>query len=184
MFTLYLILRWAHILGAVLLVGGTLFWRVAFWPAVQELPEDLRANLNSALRRRWSRLVMLASGLLLVSGLINFMTIVTSYDLVKDDLPGRLYHPLFGVKFLLSLVVFLLASLLAGRSGAAERMRQKERFWLSLNAVLAILVVCLGGLLRAADRQPKAATSARSAERPAAVQHATGMTGIPSPVPG
>jgi putative copper export protein len=158
-----LLLRWAHILGAAILVGGALFWRCAVLPARPELSDETRAGVAAALRSRWSKLVMLSSGLLLVSGLINFMTIVTQYEIPKEHFPGSLYHMLFGVKFLLALAVFALASLLAGRSSAAERMRRNEKFWLNCTVALAIAIVCLGGLLRASNRQPKAAPSLGSA---------------------
>jgi uncharacterized membrane protein len=154
-----LLLRWAHILGAAILVGGAIFWRCAVLPAGPELSDETRASVAAALRRRWSKLVMLSSGLLLLTGLINFMTIVARYEIPKDHFPGSLYHMLFGVKFLLALAVFALASMLAGRSSAADRIRRNEKFWLNCTVALAIAIVCLGGLLRASNRQPKPAPS-------------------------
>jgi hypothetical protein len=91
---------------------------------------------------------MLAIGLLLVSGLANY-----SLAVVRSAMPGS-YHAIFGIKFLLALTVFWIASLLIGRSDTAERVRQKAGFWLTLNLVLATLVVCLGGVLRFTNRKP------------------------------
>lgn len=157
-----LVLRWAHILAAVTLMGGAIFQRFALLPAAAELPAEAHEQLRAALRGRWSRLVMMSAGLLVLSGLVNFGLLVANYDLDKSQFAGRLYHMLFGIKFLIALVVLYIASLLAGRSAAAERARQNARAWLTLNLILATLVVCLGGLLRQAGRSPKADAPATS----------------------
>jgi len=150
-----LVLRWIHILAAIALMGGAVFQRFALMPAAAELPEEAHEQLRQALRGRWSKLVMMTAGLLLLSGLANFGLLVASYTLDKTELPGKLYHMLFGVKFLLALVVLYIASLLSGRSELAQKVRQNARTWLTLNLVLATLVVCLGGFLRQATRTPK-----------------------------
>jgi hypothetical protein len=54
----------------------------------------------------------------------------------------------FGLKFLAALVLFFLAALIAGRSVAAETVRQKMRFWLGVCLALGILTIALGSLLR------------------------------------
>src|SRR5688572_1524952 len=155
MFALELLMRWTHILAAIALAGGTMFRLFALVPAMNELSPEARQQLGSSLRSRWSRVVMLSSGLLIVSGLVNFMLTVTRFDIPKTAFPGSMYHMLFGIKFLLALVVFVLAALLTGRTALAERLRRNERFWLTLNMVLAIILVCLGGVLKFADRRPK-----------------------------
>ncbi len=154
-----LILRWLHILGAVTLAGGVIFWRCALLRATESLPDITRQEVGAAIRSRWSKLVMASSGLLLVTGLVNFMLLLQRYDLDKTAFPGSKYHMLFGIKFLLSLGVFMLSALLAGRTAAAENLRRKERMWLNINVLLAIAVVCLGGLLRSGGRHPKSAQS-------------------------
>jgi hypothetical protein len=67
----------------------------------------------------------------------------------------RWYHMVFGVKFLLALTIFAIASLLVGKTPAAEALRKNAKAWLNLNIVLAVLVVCLSGVLRTADKTPK-----------------------------
>lgn len=157
-----LVLRWLHILSAITLAGGVIFWRWAWLNAAQSLPESTRLEVTAAIRSRWSRLVMASSGLLLITGLVNFMLIIQRFDLDKAAFPGDKYHMLFGIKFLLSLAVFMLSALLAGKTGAAENLRRNERLWLNVNVLLAIAVVCLGGLLRAASRHPKTAQSVQA----------------------
>jgi hypothetical protein len=71
---------------------------------------------------------------------------------------------LFGIKFLLALVVLYIASLLAGRSAAAERARQNAKTLLTVNLALATIVVCLGGYMRTIDRTPKGTAPANAAE--------------------
>lgn len=157
-----LVLRWIHILAAIALMGGAIFQRFALLPAAATLPDDAHQKLRAELRGRWAKLVMMAAGLLVVSGFVNFGLLVVNYNLDKSELPGRLYHMVFGVKFLLALVVLYIASLLAGRSALAERARQNARGWLTLNLVLATLVVGLGGVLRQAGRSPKTAAPTRT----------------------
>ena len=155
MLAIELLLRWTHILAAIALAGGTIFRRFALLPAMAEMPADARQQLALALRSRWSKVVMISSSLLLITGLVSFMLIVTRFDIPKTAFPGRMYHMLFGIKFLLALVVFMLAALLTGRTALADRMRQNERFWLSVNMGLAVVLVCLGGLLKVSERVPK-----------------------------
>ncbi|MEX2186602.1 MAG: hypothetical protein WD875_07405 [Pirellulales bacterium] len=155
------VLRWMHILAAITAVGGTFFARLALLPAIDEtLPPDSRQALHAAIRRRWSKLVALSISMLLVSGLVNYLTrIIPNYDLPK------FYHPLFGVKFLLALGIFFIASVLSGRSAMADRFRRDARKWLTVNAILAVLVVLISGVLKTAEKskkppQPAAAAAA------------------------
>lgn len=158
-----LVLRWLHILSAVTLAGGVIFWRCAWLGAADLLPESSRQEVAQAVRGRWSRLVMGASGLLLITGLVNFMLIVQRFDFDKSEFPGSKYHMLFGIKFLLSLAVFVLSAFLAGRTPIADKLRRNERFWLNVNLCLVVAVICLGGLLRASTRHSKAAESLQTA---------------------
>jgi len=160
-----ILFRWTHILAAITAVGGTIFVRVALLPSVAVLPDNERKALHEQVRSRWIKFVMGAILFLLISGFYNFM--------VKERPPGvtPLYHALFGIKFLLALVVFFIASALVGRSPALARIRQNARFWLTLNMILAITVVCISGVLRALPPGSKpakpTATQADAADSPA-----------------
>lgn len=147
-----LLLRWSHVLPAVLLAGGTWYMALALRPVVSDLEDAQQAAFKEALRRRWSRYVMLCSGLLLLSGLVVLVRMAITYEF-----PQGYYHAVGGIKFLLALVVFFIASLLTGRSENAQKFRESEGKWLKLNAVLALTIVLMGGLLRVADRTPKSA---------------------------
>jgi uncharacterized membrane protein len=148
-FYLGLVARWLHILAAITAVGGTIFARAVVVPTLDGLPAEERSRLHAAFRARWSIIVAAAIGFLIISGLYNIG--MTS---VRFRLP-RWYMPVFGIKFLLALVIFAVASLLSGRTPAAEKLRKHATFWLNLNIVLAVAVVCLSGVLRSAERVPK-----------------------------
>jgi uncharacterized membrane protein len=156
-YALGLVFRWLHILAAITAVGGAVFARFVVLPALAPLPSQDRELLHAAMRARWSKIVAAAIAFLLVSGLYNFMMIAIQYRL------PRWYHPVFGVKFLAALAIFAIASLLAGKSPAAEALRRNAKMWLNLNIALAVLVVCLSGVLRSAEKIPKEKPEAKPA---------------------
>lgn len=148
---LWLVMRWLHMLAGITIVGSTFYMRLALAPAADTLGEEDRARLLEALRSKWLLPLHLSVLFLLVSGLYNIVIIVQRYEL------PRYYHPLFGIKFLLALAIFYIAIMLGGRSKAAVRMRAKARFWLTVNVVLAVVLVCISGVLRMADKTAKPA---------------------------
>ena len=154
-----LVLRWMHIIGAIMLVGSTIFMRCVYVPAKELADGEPQAEFAEWIRKLWARMVMISSGQLLISGLIGFVLLMTRYDISKEEFPGSAYQMIFGIKFLLAMIVFFLAAALSGRSGLAQRLRQREKFWLMVNMVLAITVVCLAGIMRLADRSEKSTGS-------------------------
>ena len=141
---LSLISRWLHILSAIALAGGTIFIRFALVPASQS---DNRGDPSSesTVYRCWSRIVMVSIGFLLISGIYNAAIKAVEYDL------GPMYHSLLGIKILVAIAVFALASLLAGRSALARKLRARERAWLNLNLFLMVVVVMIAGYLKQMD---------------------------------
>jgi len=154
-FFVSLLARWLHILAAITAVGGTIFARYALLASLKELPDDERKALHERIRRRWSKAVMAAIGFLLLSGIYNFVIILQG-PLADAEKFKPIYHALFGVKFLLALAVFFIASALVGRSAAFDGMRANARKWLTINVVLAVLIVCISGFLRLSRDQMKA----------------------------
>ena len=146
-----IVFRWLHLLAAITAVGGTIFMRMALAPAVESLTggvltADQRKSLHEAVRSRWVKFIMAAILFLIVSGVYNFVARIRSP--VFDPQYKGIYHGLFGTKVLLALVIFFLASALTGRSEALAKIRQNATFWLTVNVVLAVLVVCISGVLR------------------------------------
>lgn len=140
---LAVLFRVLHILPAIIAVGGTIFMRAALLPTVSQLPDAERQRVHDGVRSRWSKWVMGSIAFLLVSGLFNFFMIINRYDLPKPA-----YHALFGIKFLLALAIFTVASFFVGRTSVAQRMRSNARFWLNLNIAMAVVLVCISAAMR------------------------------------
>lgn len=151
-YVLGLVFRWMHILAAIAAVGGSIFARFVVLPTLEPLPAEQRESLHAAMRSRFAKIVAASIAFLLVSGLYNFFVIISQYEL------PRWYHPLFGTKFLLAFAIFAIASLLVGKTPAAAAIRQNARTWMNVNLVLAVLVVCISGILRSAEKVPKEAS--------------------------
>jgi uncharacterized membrane protein len=165
-----LILRYMHILGAIALMGGTIFMRFALRPVVVQLAPETKATVHEQVRSRWSKFVMLASALLLLSGITNF-GLASRYEF--ERVFGMSYHMVVGIKFLLALPIFFIAALLSGRTNAAKRMQENAEFWLNLNLTLALVMVLMGGCLKFVQRTPKEEKQAQAAILRPAGQNAT-----------
>lgn len=141
-----LLMRWMHILSAIALMGGTIFMRFALHPALSAVEQKQQDALKTAVRRHWAKWVMATSGFLLLSGIVN----IVMFSKAKEIVPP--YHAVVGVKMLLALAIFFIASLLVGRSANADKFRQKAVLWMNVNLALAVVVVCIGGFLRTLHR--------------------------------
>jgi uncharacterized membrane protein len=148
-----LVSRWIHILAAMAAVGGPMFIRLAMLPAMATLMEDERKQLHEQLRRRWSKVVMAAIVFLIASGLYNFISFRNAaVDWGPQWQSGShnmwLYQMLFGIKVVLALALFFLASAITGRSDALAKFRENLKLWITVNLLLGILIVCISGQLR------------------------------------
>ena len=142
--TMAVLFRWLHVLAAILAVGAVLYQRIAVLPAIAEcLDAASQAKVRDRLAARWRVPLMVAIAALLGSGLYNFVTV----SLPKAR-SAPSYHMLFGIKFVLALVVFFLASALVGRSPRFAAMRADGRKWAGVTAVLAVAIVLLSGILK------------------------------------
>ena len=151
-----LLFRYMHILGAITLMGGTIFMRFGLAPVVAGLDEKVRTDIHDKVRARWSRFVMLAAGLLLVSGVANMIMFSSRYYNI-EPLLGMSYGMIVGIKFLLALPIFFFASLLAGRSPTAKKFQANAVTWMNVNLALALVMVLIGGALKFVKREPKKA---------------------------
>ena len=138
------VFRWLHILAAITAVGGTIFARFVVLPSDVVLSETDRAKLHAAMRARWSKIVAASVAFLLISGLVNIGLIEALTTAPKDY---AWYRPLFGIKFILALAIFALASLLSGKTAAAEKLRRNAKFWMNVNILLAVTLVCISGVM-------------------------------------
>jgi hypothetical protein len=138
-----LILRWLHIVPAVVAGGATVYAFIALIPALGELPAAEAARLREGVVRRWRVVFMICVTLLLGSGLLNFLLYQGPAHRGQ-----ALYRGIFGLKFLAALTVFFLGSALTGRSAALAPIRANARFWTGVSATLIVLIVLLSGILR------------------------------------
>jgi len=134
-----ILMRWAHIASAAVLIGGLVYARFVVAPVLQESSPEERGEALEGLGNRFRPLVYAAIAGLMVSGLYNFLTH-----------PGHTpyYHAWFGVKVLLALHVFAAAAL-AVRSSRAPNEEEARRLRRMTGAILTgMLAVLIGAYLR------------------------------------
>ena len=137
--------RWIHVGTTIVLVGGSVFMRFVLMPAADQLPEAEHDALRERVLGKWKKFVGLGILLLLVSGLYNYLSVTAPNH--KGD---GLYHALMGVKMLLAITVFVLASALVGRAAVFAGIRQNRKKWLGILILLAAVIVALAGFLKVA----------------------------------
>lgn len=167
-----LVLRWAHVLAAVVAMGGLVFARFALVPALAAEDDATRDRIHEGIRRRWLPWVIGAITVLLVSGTLNFLIFQVRVAPPRESgltrfvaaiAPGVVagegwdggtwmratnYHALFGVKLLLAMVAFYLASALVGRGAGTKWVRDDRPKWLTVTLGLTVAVVLLSGWMR------------------------------------
>jgi hypothetical protein len=91
--------------------------------------------------------------LLLASGLTNYILLIRRVKEAPELWGGDWmrqtgYHALFGVKFLLAMILFYLASGLVGRGASTQWIRDARKQWLSVAVGLGVGVVLISGWMR------------------------------------
>ena len=135
-----LFFRWLHIIPMAVLVGGTIFMRLALVPASNET--DGVAEFREAVRRRWAKWVGISVLFLLVSGLYNAVTKIMAFELPPT------YHMLVMVKLVLGFVVFFIAARLSGRSEKAQKFREQEMKWLNILCTIMLVLILVAGYMK------------------------------------
>lgn len=138
-----LLSRWLHIFGAIFMLGGTFYVRAVLLPsAVETLDDATHQKLRVSVMGRWRKILMVLITILLVSGLYNFMKALPDHD------GQSAYHMLFGIKFLLAIVVFGLASMLAGRKSISVKLQENSKLWLGVLLALGAAIVMIAGYMK------------------------------------
>ena len=147
-----LVLRWAHVLAAIVAMGGLVFARFALVPTLAEMDEEARERIHAGVRRRWLPWVIGAITVLLASGLANFLVFNARVKAEGWENGAWMrmtnYHALFGAKFLLAMAAFYFASALVGRGAGTQWVRNDRAKWLSVTVGLLLAVVVLSGWMR------------------------------------
>jgi len=159
-----LLLRWAHVLAAIVAMGAVAFARFGLVPALGDFDAATRDRIHESIRRRWLPWVIGAITVLLASGLANFLLFNAR---VKAEgwadghwMRQTSYHALFGAKFLLAMVAFYFASSLVGRGAGTQWVRDDRAKWLSVTLGCMLAVVLLSGWMRQLHTGPDVAVDA------------------------
>lgn len=139
-----IVMRWLHILSAIVMLGGAFFMRFVLHPVASATLEASQLEaLKTALKKAWQRVVHICILLFLVSGFYNYLIVM------RPRHQGQpLYHALFGVKFLLAMAVFLLAVLLTSNKPYSASLRAKTPFWAAIVVALGIGIVVISGVMK------------------------------------
>ena len=140
--------RWGHLWAAMTLIGGAIFLRQAVLPTAATLEESVRETLMTGLRNRWRKVVMAGIGILLLTGLFNYVGLNLLPGATPRHKGDGLYHALMGIKILIGFAAFFLASVLAGRSPKFEGLRQQGAKWYGVLITLSLLAMTIGSFLK------------------------------------
>ncbi len=141
-FAIDVLSRVVHVGTAMALVGGSLFMAVILLPSLGVLTEQSRQDLVGSVRDRWRRFVHGGIGLFVVSGFYNYFRAMPSH---KGD---GLYHALVGIKVLLAMVVFFLATVMVGRSSNFNSLRVNPGKTLRLMLFLSLVIIFISGFVK------------------------------------
>lgn len=139
-YMLQLVARVLHIMSAIILVGGVFYIRTVLAAAGSEACYGERRGV-------WARWVGFTTGLLLITGLYNFIVINNTAKEIGEGLPST-YHMLFGIKFLLALGLMFLVAILAGKTDLAKKFQSNMTKWSNMSWLIAIAIIVLAAILR------------------------------------
>jgi len=123
-------MRWIHIVSVVALIGGFIYARFVFLPAVAATAPEERSKLMVAAQAGFRPMLFVVIATVLISGIYNYAT-KTSYP------PG--YHMWMGIKLLLVLHILSSAIVDAVRAPNAEKSRRTD-LGIVISGMLAIAI--------------------------------------------
>lgn len=135
---LLLIFRWAHIGTAIVLVGGTTFFRFVVMPVLG----NENSELIEKIRKGWKKFVHTGVAIFIVSGFYNYMKAI---PLHKGD---GLYHMLVATKILLAFFVFFIASALVGHTAGTQKFRDGAKKWTGIMLLAAVTIIGISGFVK------------------------------------
>ena len=126
-----ILMRYLHLVSAVLAVGGAFFLLICVPAGLKLIDEARRDEVMLKIRRAFKMTVHPAILFLIVTGAYN------SWKLWPEPKNMGRYHMFWGPHLLLAIVVFCISLwLLAGKG-----LRANHRTWLKVNVVLMLLTI-------------------------------------------
>lgn len=150
MFPVHVLNKWVHISCGSILVGALVLMMWGVIPALSgQTSEDEDGNLEGLVRKplpaalvgQFKMLVHACLGILLLTGGYNFMTAL------PDTRNDMLYQSAFGLKFLLYIVVYVLAILALRGDAASTLPSARGRRILSALSLLGLVILLLSGYM-------------------------------------
>ena len=120
-------------------------------PSTKDLSSEEREASFQKLRAPWSRIVMICTLFLLVSGLSNAVIGIKANVFA----PGSGYALLIVVKLFVAFVLFFFTARISGRSAKAVKFRESLPKWLGVTTTLSLVLVLTAGYMKMIDRKPK-----------------------------
>lgn len=134
---LLIVMRYLHIVSAIVAVGGVTFSAFCLRQPAAALPEAQRDQLLGAVRRRFAKLQWLAIAGLVVSGAYNWMLSAVTYKAM-----GPVGNALIGTKVLLALILFAVVW------ARGANLIRSDKAAVMINVHLAAIIILLAAVLR------------------------------------
>jgi len=134
---LIIVMRFVHIVSAIVAVGGLTFMAFCLRPAARQLDETAHEKLQSVVKSRWARVQWIAIALLVLSGVYNWVLSAAAYKTA-----GPIANALIGTKVLLAMILFAVA----WAHGA--KLIKSDKVASMINVHLALIVILLAAALR------------------------------------
>lgn len=130
------LMRYLHITGAILTLGGLAFSLWCLMPSLKLLDDPTRNTIQKAIHQRFQNLLLIGIAMLTVSGTFNWIANAETYRAI-----GPQANILLGIKTLLAMAIFGIV--------IVRRWRQlpPSRRWGSFNLHLGAVVVLLASTL-------------------------------------
>ncbi|MBI5759277.1 MAG: hypothetical protein HZA46_12235 [Planctomycetales bacterium] len=108
----------------------------------------------------WRNVVHRSIIVFLISGFINY------FRSMPDHRGDPFYHSVMGSKIILAMAVFFISMALVGRSPRFESFRNQRAKWLTINIVLALVIVVISGVLKVRYKYSPPAVKATNSFQP------------------
>jgi len=133
---LQILMRYVHIVSAIMAVGGLSFMLLCLLPVVRVLDDGFSEAWIRLIRARFHKILWISIGGLVISGLYNWVLLGPTYKAM-----GALGNALIGIKVLLAMIMF--GTVWVGQVGIL-----RPKVCQMINIHLAAAIILLAAALR------------------------------------